>query len=76
MTRREMLDNAIKQNLHNEVEWMWIQYKNSGYPERPGYNFRDFCENVGYKMLAVRDRGNGYGEAPGRVPHYGNFVAR
>lgn len=70
MNRREVLDNKIRQNLHNEIEWMWEQYLDSGYPENPRYNFREFCQNVGYKMVEVRLRRDG------RVCDYGNFVAR
>jgi hypothetical protein len=74
MNQREVLDNKIKQNLHDEVEWMWRQYQNSGYPENPNCNFRKYCETVGYRLLAVRNRKDGYGDPTGKVPHFGDFV--
>jgi hypothetical protein len=60
--KRKLLDKKQKENLQEEIDWMWEQYQNSGFCENPEMNFRKYCESIGRPLLSYRNRKDGYGD--------------
>jgi hypothetical protein len=60
--KRKRLDQKQKNNLQKEIDWMWEQYLNSGYPENPEMNSRKYCDMIGKSLLPYRNRKDGYGD--------------
>jgi len=61
--KRKLLDNKQKENMKDEIDWLWEQYQNSGFPQNPAMDFRKYCNGYGKEILEYRRTSkDGYGD--------------